>query len=98
MQKKSIALVERAAPATVQAPHLSAVVKALFAVKADPLDRRARITLALLQKQGATSCPCCGVALSLVGYTKTETAFHAREAIACRSCGTSFVVGERQVC
>lgn len=98
MIKKSIAIVERVAPPAVKAPHLSPLVKALFAVKEDPGDRRARITLALLEKQGATSCPCCGDRLSLDGYTKTDTGFFVKETIACRSCRTGFVVAERQVC
>ena len=98
MHKKSIAAVETRSPATVRAPHLRAVVKALFAVKSDPTDRRARITLSLLEKQGATTGPCSGGGLSLDGYARTDTGFYAREALACRSCGTAFVVGERQVC
>ncbi len=96
--KKSIGLTERTLLPAVRAPQLAPLVAALFAVKADPESRRARITLALLQKQGATACPCCGDALSLEGYTKTDTGFYVRETLSCRGCRTAFVVAEHEVC
>jgi hypothetical protein len=79
---------------SVLAPELSRVADALLAFAHDPSDRRAKIALALLTKQGALDCPSCGARFHVSGYRATHTAFLARRCLDCVSCRTSFVVEE----
>jgi hypothetical protein len=81
----------------VRAPQLARVVDALLAVERAPLDRRAKVTLALLEKQGALCCPGCGKRFTLEGYRATRTHFGSRETLSCRGCQTGFVVHEQQI-
>jgi hypothetical protein len=80
----------------VAAPQLRRVIDALWALAENPGDRRAKIALALLEKQGATACPCCGARFDVAAFRATRTSFVEREALVCASCTTSFVVEERQ--
>jgi hypothetical protein len=101
LMKKSISLLEvehtRITTPHVHAPQLKRVVDALLALEKDPSDRRAKVTAALLDKQGALDCPACGKRLDVSGYRVTRTHYGARESIACRGCRTGFVVVETQI-
>src|SRR5688572_2422696 len=95
-QKAAIALSETVGRA-VRAPKLSRLVDALFALRHDPHDRRAKITLALLEREGACDCAACGERLDLSGYRSTRTGFSERESIACRGCSAIFILAEHEV-
>lgn len=82
---------------SVRAPSLAQVVEALLAYVENPADRRAKIAVALLQKQGALDCPACGTEFDVEGYRGTRTAFSARRAIVCLGCRTNFVVEESEL-
>jgi hypothetical protein len=81
----------------VRAPQLKRVVDALLACERDPTDRRAKVTAALLDKQGAFDCPACGKRFDVSGYRQTRTHYGARETLSCRGCRTGFVVVETQI-
>ncbi len=81
---------------SMTAPQLRRVVDALWAAAEHPGDRRAKIALALLDKQGALDCPACGAHFDVADYRGTRTAFHGRDALVCNGCRTAFVVEDRQ--
>jgi len=79
---------------TLQAPSLATAVDTLLALHEDPLNARARITAALLAKEGLDRCPRCHDALSVEGYRETRTPGLTRRTIDCGGCQTRFVVQE----
>ena len=80
----------------VTAPQLRRVVDALWALAENPGDRRAKIAVALLEKQRALDCPHCGCAFDVAAYRGTRTAYADRDALVCHGCRTAFVVDDRQ--
>lgn len=91
------AVVETLRPPTVRAPELARVVDALLAYAQDPTNRRAKIAVALLEKQGALDCPACGAVFDVSGYRATHTAFSTKRCLSCMSCRTSYVVEESEM-
>jgi hypothetical protein len=79
-------------------PELGVVVDCLFAVREDPSDRRAKIQLALLQRQGAACCPACGDDVDLAGFRRTRTAYAVRDEWSCGGCRQRFLLCEENVC
>lgn len=91
------AVVEILRSPSVRAPELARVADALLAFAHDPADRRAKIALSLLEKQGALDCPACGVRFDVAGYRATRTAFSVKRCLGCESCRTSFVLEESEI-
>jgi hypothetical protein len=81
----------------ILAPQLGRVVDAWLALKQNPSDRRAQITLKLLEKQGATDCGTCGEALSLHGYRSTRTSYAVRTEVSCGACRARFLVDDELI-
>jgi hypothetical protein len=86
-----------AAAPLVAAPNLGLVIDALFDLHERPGDRQARLRLGLLQKQGASQCPCCEGAVTLEGFRRTQTSYLIRDEWRCR-CGARFLLSEEHVC
>jgi hypothetical protein len=79
-------------------PELGAVIDCLFAVREKPTDRRARIQLTLLQRQGHACCPACGDDVELAGFRRTRTDYTIRDEWACAGCHQRFLLAEENVC
>ena len=79
-------------------PQLGCVIDAMFAVKEDPSDRRAKIQLTLLQRQGAACCPACGDDVDIEGFRRTRTTFTVRDEWSCSGCHQRFLLAEENVC
>jgi hypothetical protein len=82
---------------TVRAPQLLCVARALLALDEDPDDRRARISLALLRKEGASDCPMCERSFEIPDVRITRTPYDERCVLSCDGCRTRFVVDEQHV-
>ena len=82
----------------IDAPQLVIVVDCLFAVRADPSDRSAKIKLVLLQRQGECACPACGDDVTLAGFRRTCTDWAIRDEWSCDGCGQRFLLAEDNVC
>lgn len=94
--RSSQAVVEILAAPSIRAPGLARVAEALFAYAQNPADRRARIAVALLEKQGALDCPACGMRFDVEGYRETRTCYAERASLACVGCRTRYVVHEAE--
>lgn len=95
--KTSTTVVEILRAPSVRAPSLARAVDALLALAENPDDRRAKITVSLLDKEGALDCPGCGARFQVSGYRETRTAYGETRTMACKSCRTHFVVDETHV-
>lgn len=82
---------------TVRAPQLLPLVELWFAVRRDPGDRRSKIQLALLEKDGLSDCPRCGLHLRPAHYRRTRTSYSDKASVCCQGCATEFVVDELTV-
>jgi hypothetical protein len=82
----------------VRAPELGAVVDCLFALRENPGDKRSKIQLALLEKQGAACCPGCGDDVDLSGFRRTRTSYALRDEWSCSGCGQRYLLAEENVC
>ena len=80
------------------APQLGIVVDCLFALRENPADRRAKIQLSLLRRQGDCACPSCGDDVSLDGFRRTRTSYAIRDEWACAGCDQRFLLCEENVC
>ncbi len=94
---RTISFTETHTSITVRAPQLLPLVELWFAVREDPSDRRSKIQLALLEKEGLSDCPRCGSHLSPAQYRRTRTSYSDRASLCCAGCATEFVVDERTV-
>jgi hypothetical protein len=79
-------------------PELGAVIDCMFAVRENPNDRRAKIQLTLLQRQGNACCPACGDDVDLAGFRRTRTNYAVRDEWACAGCHQRFLLAEENVC
>jgi hypothetical protein len=85
----------RAAWAVGRAPHLRTLVDALFALRRDPENDRARTTLDDLARAGSSSCPSCAQPFDLRGYRQTKTVFSLRETLTC-ACGVTVLLCDQE--
>jgi hypothetical protein len=90
-------VLERARITHVRAPQLRRVVDALMQLEDDPSDTKAKVKVALLEKQGARNCPACRRKLELHGYRITRTHYGEKHTLSCAGCRTAFVVEETQI-
>lgn len=95
--KTSTTVVEILRAPSVRAPSLARAVDALLELAHDPSDRRKKITVALLEKEGALDCPGCGLRFQVSGYRETRTPYGETRAIGCKGCRTHFLVDETHV-
>lgn len=95
--KTSTSTVEILRTPSVRAPSLARAVDALLALAESPGERRAKIMVALLDKEGALDCPGCGARFQASGYRETHTPYGGTRAIICKGCRTHFVVDETHV-
>jgi hypothetical protein len=94
---KRITTLETTVAPAVRAPTLRRVVDAMMALRENPTDRKAKIQLALLEKEGASDCPACGVAFELSGYRVTKTEYTMRATLRCTGCRQSYLLDETHV-
>jgi len=79
-------------------PRLGFVIDALFALRENPGDRTAKMTLALLHKEGACACPGCGDDVSLAGFRRTRTDYAVRDEYRCVGCDQRYLLADEHVC
>lgn len=82
---------------SVRAPSLAKAIDAMMALADDPGCRRAKVTVGLLEKQGALDCPACGTRFDVRGYRETRTSYGETRSMTCRGCRACFVVDETHV-
>jgi len=83
---------------TIAQPQLGFVIDALFALRADPADRTARMQLALLRKEGACACPGCGDDIVLAGFRRTRTTHEIRDEYRCGGCSQRYLLADENIC
>jgi len=82
---------------SIKVPELSRVVDAMLARAEDPEDRRAKMVLALLEKEGALDCPACKCRFHVSGYRATRTSFSTRRSLSCGKCETQFIIEDEEI-
>jgi hypothetical protein len=79
-------------------PRLGFVIDALFALRENPDDRTAKMTLALLRREGACVCPGCGDDVGLAGFRRTRTDDAVRDEYRCGGCDQRYLLADEHVC